>query len=136
MPNSAKAPDATGTVADKSKDDGMPQEKLKFGDDVFKIPPYPGAKVMPYTSLEMPSDGTTSYHRKYTSTDDFDKIGTYLETEAAKVGKIEKTPMDKGTDMKRVFVALDGGARLQFEAFHNKKDNNVIISAHYIGGKK
>jgi hypothetical protein len=133
------APKQEKASGDKPKaESDAPKEVDKFGDEVFKVPPYPGAEKVAYTSLEMNSDASHSYNRHYSSKDSVDKVAEYYMTEGAKIGKLADTAITNkpGAPMRVVLVEVGEKEKLQVQIMNLPKDNSTDISVHYITNKK
>jgi hypothetical protein len=115
-----------------------PKEAEKFGDDVFKVKPYPGAEIVQYTSMEMDSDVSHSYNRHYKTMDSVDKVAEYFMAEGGKVGKLADTSITNkpGSPMRVVVVDFSTGEKVQVQAMNIPKDNSTDISVHLIVTKK
>jgi hypothetical protein len=127
----------TSNVPPKT-DDGGPPEVEKFADSVFKIPSYPGAERIKYSSIEMTSSAAHSYNRHYKTMDSVDKVAEFYMAEGVKVGKLADTAMSNkpGSLMRVVLVELSSGEKLQMDAMNIPKGNYTDISLHLISRAK
>lgn len=118
-------------------DTGAPAGSEKFADDIFKVPPYPGAKIMEFTSLEMDSDVSHSYNRHYNTKDSVDKVAEHFMTEGAKVGKLADTGRTNkpGALLRVVVVEFGPKEKLDVQVMNLPKDNSTDISVHLIKSK-
>ncbi len=126
-------PDVAAKSKEPTKDDlAATKEQEKFNDSVFKVPPYPGAEIMKFTSIEMDSDVSHSFGRHYRTSDSVDKVAEFYMAEGAKVGKVDPdTMMNKpGALMRVVFVQIGPKEKLQVQAMNIPKGNYSDISVH------
>ena len=130
------APKSASNTAPEPAEDG-PKEVEKFGDDVFKVPPYPGATIMKFTSLEMNSDLSHSFNRHYKTMDSVDKVAEHYMSEGVKVGKLADTGITNkpGALMRVVIIEFGPKEKLQVQVMNIPKDNSTDISAHLIQSK-
>lgn len=124
------APKVEKPKTDEAKaDSGGPVEAEMFGDDVFKIPAYPGSKHMPYTGIEMDTDLGHTYARHFSTPDDLDKVEAFIKTEGEKLGKYSN-PM-KGVFNEKLLrngnFDLSDGSRLIFKLTKDEKGNKTDI---------
>ncbi|MEI8283207.1 MAG: hypothetical protein WCG75_12440 [Armatimonadota bacterium] len=131
-----KKPPATERMP--KSESSAPKEVEKFGDDVFKVPPYPGAEIVQYSSIEMSDDIVHSYNRHYKTMDSVDKVAEHFMAEGAKAGKLADTSMTNkpGGLMRVVIVEFGSGEKLQVQAMNIPKDNSTDISVHLMQSKK
>ena len=111
-------------------------EQEKFDDSVFKVPPYPGAEIMKFTSMEMSDNSSHSYNRHYKTMDSVDKVAEHYMTEGAKVGKIGDSMINKpGAPMRTVIIDISDKERLQVQVMNLMNDKSTDISVHLVTRK-
>ena len=116
----------------------MPKEAEKFGDDVFVVPPYPGAEHMPYTGIEMDAEKGHTYARHYSTPDDLDKVETFIKTEGGKLGKYSDPT--KGVFNEKLIrngiIELTGDKKFIFKLMRDEKGNKTDIMYNITVPKK
>ncbi len=117
-------------LAQEKKDSGMPAEKEKFGDDVFKIPPYPGSEKVQYTSIEMDSDMGHTYARHYTTPDDLDKVEAFIKSEGEKVGKFKSVGGEvfNSKMIRNGTVEFSDGSRFVYKLMRPKDATDIMYN--------
>lgn len=115
---------------EQKKDSGMPAEKEKFGDDVFKIPPYPGSEKVQYTSIEMDSDMGHTYARHYTTSDDLDKVEAFIKSEGEKVGKYKTVGGEvfNSKMLRNGTVEFSDGSRFVYKLTRPKDQTDIMYN--------
>lgn len=129
VPADASKPAAEASKPEK-KDSGMPAEKEKFGDDVFKIPAYSGSEKVQYSSIEMDMGDSHTYARHYTTPDDLDKVEAFIKSEGEKQGKFAKVGGEVFNDkmIRNGTVEFADGSRFQYKLTRPKDTTDIMYN--------